>query len=120
MPCAQNAAGLNKTWKVTVSGATVRAPRYVHGQTRLADWSATLRAAPAPWAELQTDNFVLTLPSAAVRGLADPGPLMARWKAVLDAEGDLAGVKRPRARRERMVLDVDISAGWMHSGYPVS
>ena len=118
--CPQNATGVDKNWTVTVSGATVRAPYYVHGQTRLADWLATLRAAPAPWAELQTDNFVLTLPSAAVRGLGDPAQLMAFWRAVVDAEADLAAIPRARPRRERIVLDADISGGWMHSGYPVS
>ena len=107
----QNASAPSKSWTLTVSGATVRAPYFVAGKTKLADWKASIRKAPAPWAELQTDNFILTVPSSAVRKLDNPDALMAWWNRVVDAEADLAAIPRARPRPERMVLDVDISVG---------
>jgi hypothetical protein len=36
----------------------------------------------------------------------------------MDAEADLASISHDRVRSERAVTDRQISAGWMHSGYP--
>jgi len=107
-----------KTIPVTISGA-VPAPLYVLGETSLASWRKTLRTAPAPWAELAGRRVVLTVPSRAVRTLDDPETLMTFWDAVLDACADLAAWPRERTRLERFVTDVQISAGYMHSGYPL-
>jgi hypothetical protein len=41
------------------------------------------------------------------------------WDRVLDACADLGGIARDRARPERYVADEQISAGYMHSGYPI-
>src|SRR5687767_13981526 len=41
------------------------------------------------------------------------------WDQVLDAVADLACIPRERKRPERIVADVQISAGYMHSGYPI-
>ncbi len=102
---------------VAVEGA-VEAPRFVLGVTSAAEWKE-LRAKPAPWAELETSKVVLTVPSERVRGLDDPEALMMFWDRVLDACADLAAMPRERERPERIVADVQISAGYMHSGYPV-
>lgn len=38
----------------------------------------------------------------------------------MDSAADLASLPtRSRPRAERVVLDVQISAGWLHSGYPI-
>lgn len=104
--------------EVTVAGA-VRAPLYVHGVTDPAQWRSTIRGYPAPWAELACPKVILTVPSEHVRGLDDPGALMAFWESVLDACADLAAMSRTRASPERYVTDRQISAGYMHSGYPI-
>jgi hypothetical protein len=44
---------------------------------------------------------------------------MAFWDQVLDACAELAGLPTRRERPERFVTDVQISAGYMHSGYPL-
>jgi hypothetical protein len=80
---------------------------------------AKARRAPGPWAELATSKVVLTVPSATVRDLEDPEPLLALWDRVLDAAADLAGIPRERVRPERYVADVAISAGYMHAGHPI-
>ncbi|MEW6742945.1 MAG: M60 family metallopeptidase [Planctomycetota bacterium] len=101
---------------VTVEGA-VRAPRYVHGRTTPEVWRE-VREHPAPWAELESSKIVLTIPSASVRKLEDPQALMSFWDGVLECYAELGTRPLPR-RPERMVTDVQISAGYMHSGYPV-
>ncbi|MFP4057265.1 MAG: M60 family metallopeptidase [Candidatus Brocadiia bacterium] len=104
--------------QVQVRGA-VQAPYYVLGETELGAWRQTIRSRPAPWAELATDKVVLTVPSSAVHGLDDPQALMRFWDRVADACAELAARRLPRARPERYVTDVQISAGYMHAGYPI-
>lgn len=106
------------TVNVTVKGA-VAAPYFVRGKTSLAEWRQTIRSAPGPWAELQGRRCVLTVPSSVVRDLDDPEALLTYWDAVMDAAADLYAVPRERLRRERFCVDRQISAGYMHSGYPI-
>ena len=100
-------------------GGAVEAPRFVLGETRLMDWKIRLRAAPAPWAEFETKKIILSVPSEKIRQLDDPEALMKFWDQVLDAEADLATIPHERKRPERIVPDTQISAGYMHSGYPI-
>lgn len=102
---------------VTIEGA-VEAPWFVLGETSSEAW-ARARRAPGPWAELATSKVVLTVPSEHVRDLADPTPVLRFWDRVLDACADLAGRPHDRARPERYAADVEISAGYMHSGCPI-
>lgn len=106
------------TFEVTVRGGVV-VPRYLHGETTLDEWRGVLRDAPAPWAEVGSDRFVMSVPSSEIRDLDDPASLMTTWDAILDADADLAAMDRQRARAERFVLDRQISVGWMHAGYPL-
>ncbi len=76
------------------------------------------RAAPAPWAEIAGEHLILTVPAAAVRELDDAGRLARFWDAVMEAHHTLAARPLP-ARPERFVADAQISAGYMHAGYPV-
>ncbi|MCB9793780.1 MAG: hypothetical protein H6741_13760 [Alphaproteobacteria bacterium] len=103
--------------EVQVSGG-VEAPRYVHGQTSAEDWAAQ-QALSAPWGELESDRIVLTLPTELLAELEDPEALMDFWVEVLDAQATLAAIDPDRVRPERIVVDRQISAGWMHSGYPI-
>ena len=61
----------------------------------------------------------MTVPAEAIRTLDDPEALMNLWDAILDDQAALAGIPSDRPRAERFVLDRQISAGWMHSGYPI-
>jgi hypothetical protein len=103
---------------LAVSGA-VEAPLFVQGKTSKQAWIESIRQRPGPWAELATGKVIVTVPSEAVRGLDDPEALMAVWDRVLDAAADLATIARERARPERYTPDQQISAGYMHSGYPI-
>ncbi|XP_072258092.1 TRPM8 channel-associated factor 2 [Pyxicephalus adspersus] len=95
------------------------APTFIKGQTSLSSWQQTIRNYPAPWAELITENIILTVPSEAIRSLEDPEALMSLWDTVMAAIADLAAIPKKFPRPERIVTDVQISCGWMHSGYPI-
>jgi Peptidase M60, enhancin and enhancin-like/N-terminal domain of M60-like peptidases len=106
------------TVQAQVSGA-VAAPRFVRGTTSLADWRSQIRRAPGPWAELEGKSIILSLPSSVVRNLEDPEALMAYWDEVADLAAELYQIPKQRPRPERFVVDKQISAGYMHAGYPI-
>ena len=102
---------------VKIDGA-VGAPRFVLGKTSPTEWKKRIRALPGPWAEFESDKLVATVPSSRVREIDDPTPVVTFWKKVADAQDDLSGRPIPRYQ-ERMVCDIQISAGALHSGYPM-
>lgn len=103
---------------VTIDGA-IRAPYYVLGKTNSEIWRQTIRNHPAPWGELAGRKLILTLPSKVLRTVDDPEDLMKFWDAVMDRYAELLGREPQRRRLERFVPDVQISAGYMHAGYPL-
>lgn len=103
--------------ELTVAGA-VEAPRYELSDAADAMWGFE-RQEPGPWAELSSPSVALVVPTSLVQDLEDPFALMRLWQDVLDADAELAAIDPVRVRAERMVVDRQISAGWMHSGYPI-
>jgi hypothetical protein len=103
--------------QITVSGA-VEAPYFVRGRTTPREWEAA-RAAPGPWAELVGNGIILSIPSAVVRNLRNPQAVMAYWDELSDLACDLYAQPRTRPRPERYCVDRQISAGYMHAGYPI-
>lgn len=101
---------------LTISGA-VRAPLFVLGETSDFEWIYSEKDNPAPWAELVSNNFIMTVPSSEIRDLNNPSQLMNWWDRALEMEHELYGFE-PWPRVERAVFDAQISVGWMHSGYP--
>jgi hypothetical protein len=101
---------------VVISNA-IDSPSYFHQSTSISDWVINQRNAPAPWAEIGSELFILTVPSDEVRDLENPKELMDWWDQALSMQHSLYGYT-PWPRIERAVFDVQISAGWMHSGYP--
>uniref|UniRef100_A0A8D3DR19 Peptidase M60 domain-containing protein n=1 Tax=Scophthalmus maximus TaxID=52904 RepID=A0A8D3DR19_SCOMX len=96
----------------------VPAPYYKSGMTTAAEWS-TLRTVPSPWAELEFENIIITVPSDGIRDLERPDELAAHWNTIMRAIADLAAIPHKFPRKERFVADVQISLGWMHAGYPI-
>lgn len=80
------------------------------GETTAADWSM-LCSAPSPWAELEFENIIITVPSNVVRSLEHPDELAAQWDAIMKGIADLAAIPPKFPRKERLVTDVQISAG---------
>uniref|UniRef100_A0A3Q1G6J5 Zgc:162193 n=1 Tax=Acanthochromis polyacanthus TaxID=80966 RepID=A0A3Q1G6J5_9TELE len=89
----------------------VPAPYYKSGVTTAADWSL-LRTAPSPWAELEFDNIILTVPSDVVQDLDRPEELATGgmlW---------LMGVCYRFIYVESCFF-LPFYPGWMHAGYPI-
>jgi hypothetical protein len=101
-----------KTVNIQVNGA-VKAPYFKLGETSEAEWNATIRNHPAPWAELATNNIILTVPSYRIRSLSNPVKLMEFWDEVMDADADLAIISRDRVHQERLIVDRQPAYGYM-------
>lgn len=112
VPAGSNLGEFN----VTIEGG-LASPLYIHNQTTMTEWNNTQRNYPGPWAELVSGSFILTVPSNEIRNLNNTDELMDWWETALQMEHDLSGMS-DWPRIERAVFDVQISAGWMHSGYP--
>ncbi|KAL1278899.1 hypothetical protein QQF64_025572 [Cirrhinus molitorella] len=97
----------------------VQAPYFKSGETSVADWVDRIRQAPAPWAELEFENIIMTLKSEFIRNLDRPDAVAKLWDTIMRSIADLAAKPGKFPRKERFVADVQISAGFMHSGYPV-
>ncbi len=106
------------SFEVEISGA-VATPYFKLGETDVGKWKKEIRHFPGRWAEFATEKLVITVPSAAARKVDDPTEVLKLWNRVMDAVADLAVWPRDRYRAERFVADVQISAGYMHSGYPL-
>ena len=97
----------------------IEAPLFVLGATKPEAWRETIRNRPAPWGELASGKIILTIPAERLRAIDDPTELLGTWDRVMDACADLAARPRTRQSPERFVPDIQISAGYMHSGYPL-
>jgi hypothetical protein len=105
-------------FKVTISGA-IEAPLFVLGRDDDAAWNSTIKLRQAPWAEFACDKVILCCPTENARRVTNPTELMNFWMRVVDAQDEISNQAKDRKRPERYVCDVQISAGYMHSGYPI-
>lgn len=81
------------------------------GETTVEQWVNSIRNAPAPWAEMEFDNIILTLHSDFVRGLDRPDEVASMWNEIMRGIADLAAKPPKFPRKERFVADVQISHG---------
>jgi hypothetical protein len=101
-----------KNLTVTVKGA-VKSPYFKLGETNEKEWIERIRNNPGPWAELATNNIVLTVPSYRIRKLDNPVKLMKFWDEVMNADADLAAMPQKRQHQERIIVDNDVAYGYM-------
>jgi hypothetical protein len=114
----------HKDWRkpVKASPATplqfanaVAMPTYVLGKDSPESWMKA-KQLPAPWVTLVGKQVILHVQAHEVKKLADPKGLLEWWDKAMALEDDLVGLVR--LAPERVVPDRQISAGFMHSGYP--
>ena len=103
---------------ITISNA-VMAPWFLLGRTSETEWEQMLETTGAPWGELATENIILMLPVSVLKTVKDPERRMRIWDRIIGAEMDLAQLPMPFYRAQRLVTDVHIGGGFMHSGYPI-
>lgn len=102
---------------ISVKGG-VKAPFLWKGRTTAQDWLAT-RGSPAPWAEIGSDKFALTVPSSMVRGIDDPSKVVDLWDSIIDDVSDMIGVSSRGGRacvRIRCCLRSRCCVGADHMG----
>ncbi|TDG35014.1 hypothetical protein EZJ43_15715 [Pedobacter changchengzhani] len=100
-----------KSLTLKVNGI-VKAPYFKLNEVTDQAWKS-IRNNPAPWAELATDNIILTVPSYRIRNLQNPSALMKFWNEVMDADADLAIIDRKRTHPERVIVDRQVAYGYM-------
>lgn len=104
--------------QITIDGA-IAAPMFVLGQTTDAQWIDTIRDNPAPYAEFVSEHLAFSVPSDWVRTLDNPTQLMQYWDDAVSFMDYVAGTEALRTGPERINLDVAISVGLLHAGYPI-
>jgi len=95
--------------EVTISNA-VRSPYFSakpFHRTTLAQWRNVERRHKAPWADFQSQKFMMQVPTSWISKLDDPVALMKNWDLAMDAMNDLMGLPRIWGK-ETMYLQVDL------------
>lgn len=107
--------------EVSITGA-VRSPYFSwkpFHKTTLEEWRKTERAFKAPWADFQSEKFMMQVPTSWIYQFDDPVSLMQNWDKAIDAANDLMG--RPHLfGRETLYTQVDtqLRGRAFHPGYP--
>ncbi|WP_372723618.1 M60 family metallopeptidase, partial [Novipirellula sp.] len=109
--------------EIQVRGA-VRAPFYSARSfetTPLAKWRSEEQRQPAPWADFESDKFMMQVPSAWVRQLNDPETLMQDWDKAMDGVSELFGYPLVRSKTVLYLqADVAMRGSANFPGYPQS
>ena len=93
----------------------VAMPTYVLGKDTPESWTKS-KLNPAPWVTLIGKQVILHVQASEAKRLTDPKGLLEWWDKAMALEDDLIALTR--LAPERVVPDRQISAGFMHSGYP--
>ena len=103
---------------VIIAGA-VPSPLFILGKDDDAKWNNEIKKRPGIWAEMACENLIISFPTSVAKGVNNPTELMTFWQKVVAAQDDVSNQTAERKRPERIVADIQISAGYMHSGYPI-
>ncbi len=90
-------------------------------KTSIADWQNIERTQPGPWADFESDKFMMQVPRSWIYAFANPVPVLNSWDAAMDAVSDLMG--RPRVMPKTVMyaqVDVILRANVNAPGYPMS
>ena len=111
-------AGINE---VTVKNV-VRSPYFSAKSfhtTTLAEWQNTERNFKAPWADFQTEKFMMNLPTTFIYKWDNPAATLAKWDTAMDVMNDLMGYPHMRGK-ESMYPQIDLQnrSSVFAPGYP--
>jgi hypothetical protein len=91
----------------------------ISDKTTLQNWLTVQRTNPAPWADFETDKYMMQVPRSWIYNFADPVLLMKDWDDRMDVVSKLLGY--PPVRSNTMLylqIDVDIMFGGYGIGNP--
>jgi hypothetical protein len=87
--------------------------------TSLSEWQNVERKHGAPWADFQTEKFMMQLPTSWIYNYDDPSKVLKDWDKALDAVSDLMGYPLIRGKEVLYLqADVFIRAKAYSPGYP--
>lgn len=90
-----------------------------HRQTTLQEWVDTERGQPGPWADFESDKFMMQVPTSWIYNYADPVTLMEQWDSAMDGVSEMLGFPLIRNRTVLYVQpDISIAHGVYGIGYP--
>jgi hypothetical protein len=113
----RNPSGTNETITIRVSPA-VEAPWYdSQNQTSIANW-ATRKNAPGAWGCAQGKWVAFCMLRVSFRSI-DPLQILNIYDQIQVEYNILRGTKPENYRKRYIIADVMLSAGYMHSGYPI-
>jgi len=102
----------------------VRSPFYSarsFDATTLDQWRDVERHHPGPWADFESDKFMMQVPTKWIYGFDDPATLMRDWDTALDCVSELFGLPLIRPKTVLYLqVDVTIRGGAYFPGYPQS
>ena len=117
----------------TITNACV-SPDFILGKTNDAEWVEKVKASQVPWLELRTKRVVFLIPRDRVirsfssnEPFTNPTAVMTRWNDVFDLDyngwmglSDNANDIKDQSPQGawRGVLDIQLSVGYGHSGFP--
>lgn len=85
-------------------------------QTTISQWQNVQRLNPAPWADFESEKFMMQVPTSFIYNYSDPVSLLADWDARMDVVSNLLGYPLVRNNQVLYVmLDVQI----MHGAYGI-
>ncbi|MGN0828001.1 MAG: M60 family metallopeptidase [Kiritimatiellia bacterium] len=100
-----------------ISGG-IMAPWFRLGVDSAEKFRRECRESGAPYGEIQGEKFIISAEVSELRNVRDPEWIARYWDRVVEACRELAQGKG-RGYPERICSDVQLTGGWMHSGYPV-
>jgi len=88
-------------------------------KTSLEEWREVERHHKAPWADFQSEKYMMQVPTSWVYALDDPVTLMKNWDKSLDVVSDLFGKPRDFGREVLYnQVDLQLRGRAFHPGYP--
>lgn len=107
--------------EVTIKNA-VRSPYFSKKSfhnTTLSEWQNTERHHPAPWADFQTEKFMMQVPTDWIYNFNDPVTLMDKWDLAMDVLEQLMGFPESYGKETLYIQpDLFFRTGAHGPGYP--
>jgi hypothetical protein len=91
-----------------------------HNKTSLNDWQNIQRKNVAPWADFESENYMMQVPTSFIYNYDDPVKLMDDWNVRIDAISDVLGYPKDKRNNQPLYIvpDVDILHGSLGIGFP--
>jgi len=109
--------------KVKIKNA-VRSPFFSarrFDKTTLDQWKNAERLHPGPWADFESDKFMMQVPTQWIYNYDDPVTLMKDWDTAMDTVSELFGLPRVRPKTVLYLqVDVIFRGNANYPGYPQS